>query len=181
MIVPLGVAVEVAAFVSIQLRSRPKLARVSLAAAILLAAAHVGGHARERVVPQLPPAFRLYHPNDSDAYYAEWCMACDWIAESGEIPPNARFITPRMAQTFKWYAGRAEVANWKEMPQDPKAIVEWWERMNDLHGTGMRDPFHRWFPWLSRRSPTSIRQLGRKYEADYLITFARPQLPLPVV
>jgi len=177
--VPLGVAVEVAAFVSQRLRTRPGLARISLAAAILLAAVHIGGHVSQRVVPQLPPAFRSYDPRYPVAFYVEWRKACDWIAESGEIPPDARFITPRMTQTFKWYAGRAEVGNWKEIPQDAGTIVQWWQRMNDLHGTGMRDPLLR--SSLSRHSRTSLEQLGRKYNADYLITYARPRLPLPVV
>ncbi len=43
-------------------------------------------------------------------------------------PTDAVFLTPRLAQTFRWYAERAEVVNRKDIPQDAPGIVEWWRR-----------------------------------------------------
>ena len=58
-------------------------------------------------------------------------------------PPNipiadALFLTPRMSQTFRWYASRGEVVNWKDIPQDAKGIVEWWRRLGEIWGVGTR-------------------------------------------
>ncbi len=57
--------------------------------------------------------------------------ACEWVVDSGKIPPGARFLTPRMAQTFKWYTGHSEVATWKDIPQDAQELVQWWARLQD--------------------------------------------------
>lgn len=60
-----------------------------------------------------------------------WIRLCRWIqAHSG---PDDIFITPANQQTFKWYAGRAEVANWKDMPQDAVRVLEWNRRWNELY------------------------------------------------
>jgi hypothetical protein len=74
-----------------------------------------------------------------------------------------------MIQTFKWYTGRSEVATWKDIPQDAKAIVQWWARLQDIYGTGCAPPEPRWRSTLTGLSPERLRQLGAKYGADYLI------------
>ena len=37
--------------------------------------------------------------------------------------------------TFKWYAGRAEVVNWKDVPQDAASLKEWHERFQHVYPT----------------------------------------------
>jgi hypothetical protein len=113
-----------------------------------------------------------------------WRAACLWIAQSGEIPADARFLTPKQSVTFKWYSGRAEVVNWKEAPQDAVGIVEWWRRMRTLHGAAEAEPEIRWFDSLSGTSDEHLEHLqqwARTYEADYLITSAEPPMDLEVV
>lgn len=59
--------------------------------------------------------------------FRDWQLACGWISEN--LPSDALVLTPRHQQTFKWYAQRSEFVNWKDVPQNASAIVEWKERM----------------------------------------------------
>jgi hypothetical protein len=82
-----------------------------------------------------------------------------------------------MTSTFRWYAERADVANFKDMPQDSKSLVAWWERIVDLHyDRGLEDFRYS----LSERTPAELRALGRKYDAAWLITEREPAVALPV-
>jgi hypothetical protein len=58
--------------------------------------------------------------------YQNWLSLCLWTKAS--TPSDEVFITPRHQQTFKWYAERAEVVNWKDIPQDVDSIVKWRRR-----------------------------------------------------
>jgi hypothetical protein len=51
--------------------------------------------------------------------------------------------------------------------------------LQDVYGTG--DPDMPWFATLAQRSPESLRQLGRRYEADFLLTESTSPLDLPLV
>jgi len=109
------------------------------------------------------------------ANYAYWLDACEWIAR--HIPAEARFLTPRTAQTFKWYAGRSEVVTWKDLPQDAKSIVAWHERLEDLYRTGDKsDP---WYDSLAEVDVDRLRHVGEKYDAQFLLTEAQPPVDLP--
>jgi hypothetical protein len=110
-----------------------------------------------------------------------WRDACRWVAESREIPPDARFLTPRVSQTFKWYAGRSEVANWKDIPQDAESIVQWWNTLLEIHGTGSPQRAYRWRAYLDELGPQRLRQLGERYDADYVLTIRRGRPVLPWV
>ncbi len=67
------------------------------------------------------------------ARHADWHRVCAWAA--GHTPPDAVFLTPWQTQTFRWHSGRAEVATFKDVPQDAASIVGWWKRLNGIHGT----------------------------------------------
>ena len=112
--------------------------------------AHPGEHP---IFPRPPRSDRL--PD-----YPAWRAACDWVAQPQNIPPDAVFLTPRMSQTFRWYAHRAEVATWKEIPQDAASIVEWWRRILDMHSTGNEWPEERWYHSLADLGPQRLRELG---------------------
>lgn len=74
-----------------------------------------------------------YYPGDkkrSDDVFKNWKRVCHWINQN--TPSDAVFITPIEQQTFKWYAGRSEVCNWKDVPQDPSAMVKWKQRIDQL-------------------------------------------------
>ena len=70
---------------------------------------------------------------------------------SGTHPPDARFLIPRLAFTFKWYAGRGEVVNWKETPQDAASLVAWWKRIQDIYATGKQPPQDPYYTSLAGR------------------------------
>ncbi len=172
--VPLGVALLAAWWIVEQLQVRPAIGKALLGAALAAGVLHVGEFALLRPFPSVPRAARI-------PYYGSWREACNWIAASPEIPADARFLTPRLNQTFKWYTGRSEVANWKDIPQDAQSIVEWWDRLVDMHGTGSDHPLYRWRESLSELSERRLRELGHKYGAEYLLTEAKPPLKLDLL
>lgn len=59
--------------------------------------------------------------------YVDWLAVCQWIQEN--TPTDSLWLTPPYQQTFKWYAGRAEVICWKDIPQDNDSIIEWYRRI----------------------------------------------------
>lgn len=174
--VPIGVSTGLVAWILAHWHSRPQLVTLALAVALVLPGIYLGNMTLVRLRPAVPRA-----DWGRVADYGSWRLACQWIAESGEVPPEARFLTPRLAQTFKWYTGHSEVATWKDIPQDPNSIVHWWRRICRLYGTGREPPFRRWYRSLARLGPDKLRALGKQYEASYVLTRSRPWLPLPEV
>ncbi len=126
-------------------------------------------------------AWGLPAPNmvDEFPYHEEWRDVCRWIAAS-DIPPDARFLTPRSAQTFKWLTGRPEVGNWKEVPQDARSLVEWWRRMNTLHASGWDPPDEPWLESLLVHDADTLWELGRRYQARYVVDFSSQAQPAPL-
>ncbi len=169
--VPLGAAMFFAVLVAELRRVGQRwwrgLAAVGIAAAVL----HVGQYAVRRPWPTPPRA-------DRGVSYVSWRLACKWVVESGKIPPDARFLTPRQSQTFRWYTGRAEVATWKDIPQDAASIVQWWRRLRELHGTRRRDPQRMWRRSLLELGPQRLRRLAEKYQAQYVLLEYRPDGPI---
>ena len=143
---------------------RPSLLRrCGLVLSLFLASLHFGNLAVDRLFPMPPRSHRLI---DFDA----WCKACEWVKNSGEIPPDATFITPRLTSAFKWYTDRRDVATWKDVPQDAESIVQWWGRLQDLYATDLPPPEPRWFQPVALKGEKQLKALGAKYRADYLIT-----------
>ena len=94
------------------------------------------------------------------------------------MPPDARFITPRLSQTFGWYSGHSEVVAWKNVPQDAVDILEWWRRIQAIHMTGKPPPSPRWHQSPADLGTERLRQLGEKYGADYAIMERTDSAPL---
>ena len=82
--------------------------------------------------------------------------------------PDSSFPAP--AFTFKWYAGRGEVVNWKETPQDAASLVDWWKRIQDIYATGNPPPQEKYYMSLADAGAPKLQELAKKYEADYLVT-----------
>jgi hypothetical protein len=178
--VPLGVALGLAAMIDRIWQLRPAAGKAWLSLAILAAAIHVGDYAAIRPVPTPPRADRWVD-------HVAWRDACEWIAQSGAIPADACFLTPLNSNTFKWYARRSEVANWKEMPQDAELLVRWWAMLREIYGNDDRGAIKMWRDSLAdiRPSPEQaalqLRQLGAKYRAGYVVTQVEHRLPLPIL
>lgn len=102
--------------------------------------------------------------------FDDWRHTCRWIAEN--TPPEACFITPKMQQTFKWYAERSEVCCWKDVPQDARELVEWWQRLRNVYPRKVA------LGGLAAHGEQALRELAQKYGADYVVldrcTSARP-------
>ena len=145
---------------------------VCLAAPLALAAASRQEYAVAGLFQNVPRGDRP--PKVLD--HGDWRDACEWIAR--HTPDDALFLTPRTAQTFTWYAGRGEVVSWKDLPQDAAAIVEWWRRLEGIHGTPVPDVQGRWHDSLTELPVARLRRLAAKYGASYLVTEAQPQLAL---
>lgn len=174
-VAPLAVSLLIAFGIAELLRRRPRLGRGALVVAILAAGIHVGQCARLRWTPTVPKA------DYGRVVYWSWREACAWIADSGQIPPDARFLTPLMVHTFKWYAGRSEVANWKDVPQDAQSLLQWWERVRDI-SNGRLDQVGGYMPdSVAELGVERLEYLGEKYQADYVLTRRNPPLPLDVV
>ena len=172
--VPLGVAIGGPAALLAVRHAQPRLVRAVTLAIVLLGCWHLGGYAMIRPFPVLGRYYSLRGD------YFCWRQACEWIANSDKIPKDAIFLTPRLNQTFRWYANRPEVANWKDIPQDPESLRQWWQRILDLHATGYLNPAYRWYPTLACQGPERLRQLGKRYGASYVITVSWPPLDLPL-
>jgi hypothetical protein len=206
---PIGIALLGAGWIVAWRQVRPALGRCLMAAAVAIAGLHLADCAVLRLFSLPPYGDRFWdldawtlagrwlaHPvrtplpprqprADRLGEYAAWREACAWVAAPGHVSPGAIFLTPRMSQTFKWYAQRSEAGSWKEVPQDASGIVAWWQRMNDFHGSGSVIPAEHWCDSLDQLSPKRFRELqgvAAKEHIDYMLTtVSAPLLPLPKV
>ena len=94
--------------------------------------------------------------------YRNWLKVCQWINQN--TANDASFITPQDQQTFKWYAGRTEVVNWKDIPQDAAGIAEWSQRVSAL-----LNPQKRFELGLMSYSDEQLIALAETYQVDYLL------------
>lgn len=103
---------------------------------------------------------------------ADWIKVCRFVRANTD--EDAVLLTPRHQQTFKWYAHRAEVVNWKDIPQDVLSLREWSRRFVEI------------FPAeLSTMRVTirydRLRHFRKRYAVDWMIVDRRvvgPHLPL---
>jgi hypothetical protein len=125
----------------------------------------------------LPETVRANPRGDKFTSFADWRDVCRWAHDN--TPPETVFITPRNASTFKWYAGRNEVANWKDMPQDAASLNEWWLRLRDIFGNeGMTADKH-WRLTLAELPLPELQSIGKKYDAGYVIVELLPDVAAP--
>lgn len=130
----------------------------------------------------LRPLFPRQPRADKLRDYAAWRDVCRWIADPRHTLPEARFLVPRIAYTFKWYAGRGEVVDWKESPQDAAGLIQWWRRIRKIYATGKSPPEEEYYGSLADAGAARLDALAKEYEADYLVTqVSDPMLPFAVV
>lgn len=134
-------------------------------------------------------------PKRQQQVFQDWLKACDFIRNT--TPPDEVFLTPRHQQTFKWYAHRAEVVNFKDVPQDATSLLEWSKRFADVFpqrlGTmrvtidyatlrGYRERFGVRYMLVDRRIAGHNLPLIRVYptEPEQNATYAIYELPPPL-
>lgn len=72
--------------------------------------------------------------DETARFEQDWQSACGWIRS--HTPANAKFFTPMYQQTFKWYAERPELVTWKDVPQDARQLVAWWQLRRSVRQLG---------------------------------------------
>lgn len=135
--VPLGCALALGQIVMTWEQPRPAVAAWILMACLVLMGWSMAAHARQRLGDFRPPGeiqaspLAGRSPAEARQKYEDWVRACRWIEQN--TPAGARFLTPRVQQTFKWYAERSEVATGKDVPQDAVSLVQWRARMDAIY------------------------------------------------
>jgi hypothetical protein len=160
-IIPAGLAMACGQMLQSHLFERVR--KGWLIAAIFLVGLFVGdAHLRRRVDPRpdavIQPGTSVF---ETQQRFADWTAACQWIRDHTDA--DEIVLTPRGQQTFKWYAERGEVVNWKDIPQDASGISEWWRRHNDVYPPEVRGY------GLVRHDLATLRRLANDYGFRYVI------------
>lgn len=172
---PLAIAIVGSGWCVAMLRSGFAWKRALAIAPMLWAAWFLGSATWARWQSNLPPA--LAQVENASA----WQEACEWIAENA--PADARFLVPRWGHSFKWYASRADVANYKDVPQDAASVVAWRKRIAALYPT--IDAVDERGRKIMLDSPEllgtpRVTELAQRYGASHVIARSSPRLDLPV-
>lgn len=134
-IVPLSVAFLSAQAIQVLARSRPVASQWALASCVVLVTINTSDVFLRRMDDPKPAAIIQAQPTDTskaqaDRCYQDWLNMCEWV--STHTSGDELFLTPRNQQTFKWYAQRAEVVAWKDIPQDATGVLEWKRRIDEV-------------------------------------------------
>ncbi|MGL4942611.1 MAG: DUF6798 domain-containing protein [Thermoguttaceae bacterium] len=132
---------------------------------------------------------RIDSPVPFVAYH--WRDVCRWIAANTR--GDSRFLVPRESATFKWYANRADVGVWKEIPQDAVSIVKWYDAMTELFSapttasenappnsvaaSRLRDWDKSVGQIIAEMDDASVAALVKKYQCDYIVVASFPPQP----
>jgi len=177
--VPLAVALAVGYLVSVLLERRPQLAALLLAVAISFPVWTMLDSSLERYQNPVAPADRKLKD------HVAWKEACLWARNN--TPSDAMFLVPRGSQSFEWFAHRAGLVTWKDVPQDAASLISWRDCYFDVFQRTNEKNGKRSFVPLAEQGAERIRQLAKNYQADYVITQAhviakeKPPLLLPTV
>lgn len=145
---------------------------VLLLLAVSLPTLHLLNVSRARYENPCPPADSKLRD------HVAFREACDWIRE--HTPDDALFLCSRHAQSFKWYADRSDLVNWKDVPQSAEALLTWRDRYFDVHWHSDEEGEYVVYYSLADQGTERVRQLAEKYEIDYVLTVEYPPLDLPV-
>jgi Domain of unknown function (DUF6798) len=169
--VPLAVALYASLLIAVGLRQERRWAAWGLALALAITTYQITEASWQRLVNPVPPADA--HVRD----YAAWVDVCQWVGQN--TPTDAVFLTPRRSQTFKWRTGRAEVAIYKDIPQDARSMNEWYERLRSIYYEvvdGKVEPIRS----LGHLGTEQVKKYAYQYGAEYVITDHRRPLEFPV-
>jgi hypothetical protein len=134
-------------------------------------------HNRSKLSPADRASLVLRHesPSAQQATLNDWLDVCYWIRTN--TPEGTLFLTPRFQQTFKWNAQRAELASWKDAPQDPVSLIEWESRMLEIYPRDQAG-------YGTAMSMGHLRAMYQKYRMNYVVLdrrFQKSPPPLPLL
>lgn len=158
-----------------------RLGRGILVLACVLTISFIGLKAYRGWDSNIPPADRLvvYNPGQLRSIQwdgvesnrlRDWQAVCLWIREN--TPTDSLWLTPKHQQSFKWYAHRAEVVCWKDVPQDNTSLIEWYKRIVTLEPP--RTPSGKQRGW----NDDELRLLSKTFQFEYVLidrTYYSPQ------
>ena len=159
----------------LEVRHRQTAGAILRAALVIVAVGHLGLAVRERYLDPRPPADR---DSTSAASYQRWVEVCGWIA--AHVQPGSRFLTPLDSQSFVWRTGLGQVVTRKDIPQDAAGIIEWRSRIDNIYFTeagGTKTAYAS----LAEQEEERLLQLAERYDAQFVLTVARPALDLPLL
>jgi hypothetical protein len=168
---PAAAALYATCFITIGLQQRRAWSIWALNVALIVAGWNIIHTTYQRVLNPLPPADQKIRD------FGSWCDACEWATEN--TPHDALFLTPRLNLTFKWRAGRPEVVNRKDLPQDARSIVEWHRRIQDIYYATIEGELQP-LDSLGVLGSERVRDIARQYGADYVIMDRGQLLQLPI-
>ena len=174
---PMAVALLATSTIAIGLQQHRRWAAALFVAMLAFTGWYLEESCRPRITsltqsePPVPPA------DAKVTFYPDWVKVCDWIAAN--TPSDALFLTPRLNQSFKWRTGRAEVVNRKDIPQDARGIIEWYNRLKDIYYTN-ENGIERSYDSIGDRGTDSVRELAKKYHAQYVLMDRGQLLALPI-
>lgn len=99
-----------------------------------------------------------------------WRDVCAWIKNN--TPKDALVISPRQFYTFKWYAERADVGTWKDIPQNNFWILLWRINLQELYGAEA---------WINFVPLDKLRSYAKTSGASYVVAYREPPLALKAV
>jgi hypothetical protein len=169
--VPAAAALAATALILNAVELRKSWGTWALLAAVLYPGWYLTGVARQRFLYPVPPA------DLKMADFEAWTAACEWVAENTSA--HSLFLTPRLNHSFKWRTGRREVVNRKDIPQDAQGILEWNRRIKDIYyyegPAGLVGPIDS----LGQLGAERVRELARKYRAEFVLSDRTQLLDLP--
>jgi hypothetical protein len=168
---PMAVALCLTTLIAAGVAQRRAWGAMLLIAALVLAGGHLANVAGQRMQNPIPPA------DEKVRDFAAWVEACKWVGKNS--PSDALFLTPRLNHTFKWRAGRPEVANRKDIPQDARSIIEWHRRIKEIYYTevaGLAEPLDS----IGVLGTERVRELALKFGADHVLMDRGQLLSLPI-
>jgi hypothetical protein len=169
--VPLAVALNAIALIAAGFSHRRTWATWALAAAMAITAMPLILAVHQRADNPVPPC------DSGLASYDDWVDVCLWIAEN--TPTDAQFLTLRSGQSFKWRAGRSEIATRKDIPQDAPSIVEWSDRLHNIYYhevDGLQVPADS----IAELGEEHVTAMAKKYHAEHALAYRDPALKLPI-
>lgn len=165
--VPLGVATLLVEWLEHYRATRPILFGQVLSICLLLTTAGVASRFLEQRLDRRPGADRqgqvlgAVDRQQADERLWDWRQLCAWANEQTAL--DSLFLTPLYSQTFRWYAQRAELANWKDIPQDAQSIVKWADTIDRIRRSGLYSPG-------SVVDQDRLKGLFREFGVNYLVT-----------
>lgn len=168
--VPLGVSIFGIARLAELRVQRPQLTQALVIGLFVVLFASIG-EATSRLGGRSIPAADRQGGIRTMSQWNHWRDVAEWCAIN--LPTDALVITPADHQTFRWYSDRSELVNWKDIPQDAEAIIDWRERRAAV------DQITRLlFQGYRQQANLAMKELAEQYNGQYVVVRAPTSLPI---